>query len=119
MESESYVLQNSVAPGSNLISANTQDLYLVQFSPLELQRLWELRLPGCAQHVAELGEKGGHVLKDARLHLSPDLRCRSLNCFRQQVPLAFCRSSVKSERHKLRKWNILSLILFKKFNYYD
>lgn len=119
MGSGSCVAQTSVAPGSNLISANTQDLYLVWFFPLKMQRLWERRLPGCAQHAAELGEKEGHLLKDAPLHLSPELRCRSLNCFHQQMPLAFCRSSVRSERHKWRKQNILSLVSFKKFNCYD
>lgn len=50
MESGSCVPPTSVAPGSNLISANAQ------FFPLKMQRLLKRRLAGCAQHIAELGE---------------------------------------------------------------
>lgn len=64
MESGSCVPQPAVAPGSNLVSTNTRDLYLAPLFPLKMQRLWGCGLAGCAQHIAELGEQGGHLLKD-------------------------------------------------------
>lgn len=81
MESGSCVQQTSVAPGSNLISANTRDLYLARFFPLKMQRLWERGLAGCAQHIAELGEQEGHPLKDTRLRFISQITLQQLELF--------------------------------------
>lgn len=81
MESGSRVPQTSVAPGSNLISANTRDIDLAPFFPLKMQRLSERGLAGCAQHTAELGEQEGHPLKDTHLRFISWITLQKLELF--------------------------------------